>query len=74
MADECAQLLKSVCALKGVNQGEWIYMCVAERFTKLAYEDPQVQQLVLSGTYQPGSKAYSLKESIQEANKACSDN
>jgi|TARA_Y100000289_G_C3822213_1_gene99281 hypothetical protein len=73
MADECAQLLKSVCALKGVNQGEWIYMCVAERFTKLAYEDPQVQQLVLSGTYQPGSKAYSLKESILEANRACSD-
>ena len=66
MHDECAQLLKSVCALKGVNQGEWIYMCVEQHFTKLAYEDPQVQQLVLSGTYQPGSKAYALKEAIQE--------
>ena len=66
MADECAQLLKSVCALKGINQGEWIYMCVAEHFTKLAFEDQQVQQLVLNGTYQPGSKAYSLKERIME--------
>ena len=74
MADECAQLLKSVCALKGISQNDWIYMCVAEHFTKLAYEDPQVQQLVLSGTYQPGSKAYSLKESILEANATCSDN
>lgn len=64
MADECAQLLKSVCALKGKNMGEWIYQCVREDFVKRAYEDPQVQQLVLSGTYQPGSKAYSLKESI----------
>ena len=64
MADECAQLLKSVCALKGIKQGEWIYKCVAEHFTKLAFEDQQVQQLVLAGTYQPGSKAYSLKESI----------
>ena len=64
MADECAQLLKSVCALKGVNQGEWVYMCVEEHFAKLAFEDQQVQQLVLAGTYQPGSKAYSLKESI----------
>ena len=73
MADECAQLLKSACALKGVNQGEWIYMCVAEHFTKLALEDPQIQQLVLTGTYQPGSRAYSLKESILEANTACSD-
>ena len=62
MADECAQLLKSACALKGVNQGEWIYMCV--HFTKLAFEDQQIQQLVLGGTYAPGSKAYSLKESI----------
>jgi hypothetical protein len=66
MADECAQLLKSVCALKGINQNDWIYMCVSEHFTKLAFEDPQIQQLVLSGTYPPGSKAYSLKERILE--------
>jgi len=67
MGDDYAQLLKSVCALKGINQNEWIYMCVAEHFTKLAFEDQQVQQLVLSGTYPPGSKAYSLKESILES-------
>jgi|TARA_R100000084_G_scaffold93056_1_gene46879 hypothetical protein len=66
MADECAQLLKSVCALKGKNMGEWIYQCVREDFVERAFEDPQIQQLVLSGTYPPGSKAYSLKESIQE--------
>jgi|TARA_Y100000289_G_scaffold52774_1_gene54420 hypothetical protein len=74
MADECAQLLKSVCALKGVNMGEWIYQCVREDFVKRAFEDQQVQQLVLAGTYQPGSKAYSLKESILEANTTCSGN
>ena len=74
MADECHALLKSVCALKGKNMGEWIYQCVREDFVKRAFEDQQVQQIVLAGTYQPGSKAYSLKESIQEANKACSDN
>ena len=67
MADECAQLLKSVCALKGINQSEWIYQCVREDFVKRAFEDPQVQQLVLTGTYQPGSKAYRLKESILES-------
>jgi hypothetical protein len=68
MADECHALLKSVCALKGENMGEWIYQCVREDFVKRALEDQQVQQIVLAGTYQPGSKAYSLKEAIQEAN------
>jgi len=72
MADECHALLKSVCALKGQNMGEWIYQCVREDFVKRAFEDPQVQQMVLAGTYQPGSKAYSLKEAILEANKPCS--
>ena len=68
MADECHALLKSVCALKGENMGEWIYQCVREDFVKRAFEDQQVQQIVLAGTYHPGSKAYSLKEAIQEAN------
>jgi len=72
MADECHALLKSVCALKGENMGEWIYRCVREDFVKRAFEDQQVQQIVLAGTYQPGSKAYSLKESILEANSHCS--
>tara|TARA_R100001443_G_scaffold85535_1_gene92234 strand:- start:255 stop:467 length:213 start_codon:yes stop_codon:yes gene_type:complete len=67
MHDECASLLKSVCALKGENMGEWIYQCVREDFVKRAFEDQQVQQIVLAGTYQPGSKAYSLKESILES-------
>tara|TARA_R100001443_G_C3341140_1_gene174500 strand:+ start:843 stop:1166 length:324 start_codon:yes stop_codon:yes gene_type:complete len=73
MSDECAQLLKSVCALKGINQGEWIYECVRADFHKRAFEDKQIQQIVLAGTYQPGSNAYSLKKSIQEANKPCLD-
>tara|TARA_B100001059_G_C17714033_1_gene517022 strand:- start:383 stop:607 length:225 start_codon:yes stop_codon:yes gene_type:complete len=68
MPDECHALLKSVLALKGKNMGEWIYQCVREDFVKRAFEDQQIQQIVLAGTYQPGSKAYSLKEAIQEAN------
>tara|TARA_R100001463_G_scaffold30097_1_gene68514 strand:- start:436 stop:603 length:168 start_codon:yes stop_codon:yes gene_type:complete len=48
--------------------GEHIYACVHADFVKKAFEDQQVQQMVLAGTYQPGSNAYSLKESIQEAN------
>tara|TARA_B100000902_G_scaffold398370_1_gene464899 strand:- start:966 stop:1247 length:282 start_codon:yes stop_codon:yes gene_type:complete len=68
MADECHALLKSVCALKGINMGEHIYACVREDFVKRAFEDQQVQQMVLAGTYQPGSNAYSLKEAILEAN------
>jgi hypothetical protein len=68
MADECHALLKSVCALKGINMGEHIYNCVHDDFVKRAFEDQQVQQMVLAGTYQPGSNAYSLKEAIQEAN------
>ena len=68
MHDECASLLKSVCALKGKNMGEYIYQCVREDFVKRAFEDQQVQQIVLAGTYQPGSNAYSLKEAILEAN------
>ena len=67
MADECASLLKSVCALKGKSMDTWIHECVREDFVKRAFEDQQVQQIVLAGTYQPGSKAYSLKESILES-------
>jgi len=68
MPDECHALLKSVCALKGVNMQDWIYECVHEDFVKRALEDQQVQQMVLAGTYQPGSNAYCLKEEIKEAN------
>ncbi len=68
MHDECAILLKSLCALKGINMGEHIYACVREDFVKRVFEDQQLQQMVLAGTYQPGSKAYSLKEAILEAN------
>lgn len=67
MSDSCAQLLKSVCALKGINQGEWIYEAVSKDFQKLAYEDQQVQQIVLSGTYPEGSRAYVLQQRIKEA-------
>ena len=69
MADECAYLLKSVCALKGISMDTWIYNCVREDFVKRAYEDNQVQQIVLAGTYQPGTNAYRLKKSIQEGNQ-----
>tara|TARA_B100001057_G_C22574024_1_gene842306 strand:- start:73 stop:297 length:225 start_codon:yes stop_codon:yes gene_type:complete len=68
MPDQCHSLLKSVCALKGKNMGDYVYECVRADFNKQALEDKQVQQIVLAGTYQPGSNAYSLKESIEEAN------
>ena len=48
--------------------GEHIYACVREDFVKRVFEDQQIQQMVLAGTYPPGSKAYSLKEAILEAN------
>jgi len=64
MPEECHALLKSVCALKGKNMGEYIYECVIADFNKQFYEDKQVQQLVLAGTYPPGTKAYHLQESI----------
>tara|TARA_R100001463_G_scaffold92310_1_gene147064 strand:- start:457 stop:669 length:213 start_codon:yes stop_codon:yes gene_type:complete len=64
MPDECHAILKSVCALKGKNMGDYIYNCVHEVFAKRALEDHQIQQIVLAGTYQPGSNAYHLKESI----------
>ena len=72
MHDQCAQLLKSACALKGINMNDWIHQVVCEDFHKRAFEDQQIQQMVLAGTYQPGSQAYSLKKSIQEANATCS--
>ena len=73
MPDECHALLKSVCALKGINMGEYIYECVRTDFNKRFYEDHQIQQLVIAGTYKPGSNAYRLKESISEANSKDSD-
>ena len=66
MPDECHAILKSVCALKGINMGEYIYECVRTDFNKRFYEDHQIQQLVIAGTYEPGSNAYRLKESISE--------
>lgn len=71
--DQCHTLLKSVCALRGVNMGEYVYECVRADFNKQAFEDKQVQQIVLAGTYQPGSNAYRLKESIEEANSQSFD-
>ena len=53
--------------------GEYVYECVRADFNKQAFEDKQVQQIVLAGTYQPGTNAYSLKESIEEANSQHSD-
>ena len=73
MPDECHALLKSVCALKGVNMGDHILECVQADFNKRVLEDKQVQQIVLAGTYQPGTNAYSLKESIEEANSQSFD-
>ena len=64
MADECHAMLKSDCALRGINMGEHIYECVRADFVKRAFEDQQLQQMVLAGTYQPGSYAYHLQEQI----------
>ena len=67
MPDECHALIKSVCALKSKNMGEYIYECVVADFNKRFYEDKQVQQLVIAGTHQPGTNAYRLKESIKDS-------
>ena len=64
MQDHCHALLKSVCALKGVTVSEYVYGLVAEEFRNLVNTDNQVQTLFLAGTYQKGSKAYLLKESL----------
>ena len=64
MQEHCHALLKSVCALKGITVSEYVYGLVAEEFRNLVNTDNQVQTLFLAGTYQKGSKAYLLKESL----------
>ena len=66
MPESCHALLKSVCALKGINLQDHIYQCVAEDLHKRAFEDKQTQQIVLAGTFPSDSKAYALQERIKE--------
>lgn len=66
MNEECASLLKSVCALKGVSVSEHVYQCVFENFSKLVYEDNQVQQMFLAGDYREGGPASILKQNLIE--------
>ena len=66
MAPECHALLKGVCALKGVTVSEYVYKVLAEDFRELVYSDNQVQQMLISGDYPQGSKAYNLKEQIKK--------
>ena len=61
MADECHQLLKSVCALKSMTVSDYVYNIIAAEFKKLVYTDPQVREMFLAGDYPPGSRADLLK-------------
>ena len=64
MNEECASLLKSVCALKGQSVSDHVYQCVAENFRELVYEDNQVQQMFLAGDYKAGEAASMLKQQL----------
>lgn len=71
MQENCHALLKSVCALKGVTVSEYVHELVAVDFRRLIKVDNQVQTMFLNGTYEKGSKAYLLKQSlIKELNQS----
>ena len=61
ISDECHNLLKSVCALKGLTVSDYVYNIIAFEFKKLVYTDPQIRQMFLAGEYPAGSRADLLK-------------
>ena len=66
MNSECHALLKSVCALKGVSVSDHCYRLIAADFKKDVYENKQVRNLFMRGTYKKGTNAWKLKEVVQE--------
>ena len=64
MDTECHQILKALCALKGITISEHINNCLYEWFRKAVYEDNQIQQMFLAGKYHNHGNAYALKEKL----------
>ena len=66
MHSECAALLKSVCALKGISVSDYCYQIIRADFEKQVFEDPRIRELFLSGSYSKGSNAQALKERVEK--------
>ena len=66
MDEQCAALLKSICALKGVSVSDYCYQLIREDFIKDVYEDGRIRELFMRGTYRPGSNAQALQEQVQQ--------
>ena len=67
MDEECAQVLKAVAALKGITISEHINNCLMDYFCKAIYEDIQIQQMFLNGTYNEHGKAYALQAELKKS-------
>ena len=66
MDAQCAALLKSVCALKGISVSDYCYQLVREAFQKEVWNNEPIRDLFLSGTYSQGSQAQEFKEQVQQ--------
>ena len=64
MDTECHQILKAVCALKGITISEHINNCMYEWFSKAVYEDNQIQQMFIAGEYHDNGEAYALRAQL----------
>ena len=62
MSDECASLLKGVCALKKTTISSYVHQMIRKDFRRMVFEDAQIRQMFLAGDYPPGSNAALLKE------------
>ena len=67
MDAECHQILKAVCALKGITVSEHLNNCLYEWFSKAVYEDNQIQQLFIAGEYHEHGNAYALQAELKKS-------
>ena len=65
MESECAALLKSICALKGISVSDHCYQLIRQDFQDDVRNNDQIRDLFLRGEYRPGSNAQALKEEVQ---------
>ena len=64
MDSQCAALLKSICALKGISVSDHCYQLVRQDFQKDVWTDEQIRDLFMKGEYTPGSNAQLFKEEV----------
>ena len=64
MSVEDHNLLKSVCAIKGIGIGDYCNNLHYRELERLVREDSQIRQMFLAGVYPRGSKASALQEII----------